>query len=158
MKIVHDLFKNLKGQWKINRSFNSSELGRVLGTAYFIGLNKDTLYYHEEGVWEFTNHTGQKQSQRISKNYSYRYYNNQISKYFADGRLFYNLQFTDESLDKAIAEHQCNNDTYHALYNFINDNQFTLIYIVKGPSKQEGIMTTFEREKNQHLTGASDRA
>jgi len=76
--------------------------------------------------------------------YEYRFAeeDNNLCKYFADGRLFYVL---DIQGNKAYGEHLCGLDLYQAEYSFIDEENFLLEYKTKGPNKDYKIFTMYKR-------------
>lgn len=111
-------------------------------------LKPNILHYQEEGV--FTSITGS--SFNASREYFYNYNKGVISVFFAKNnqaaKLFHLLEFNQIQLDfplHAKAKHICNNDTYTASYEFKNSDQFSISYVVKGPSKDYMINTLYKR-------------
>ncbi len=157
MKIGGIIFERLKGNWTFQRIL--PENGLVKGSAEFKEIKPGILNYREQGVWRRPD-----QSFAISKDYQYRYDPeiDQISVYFIDqekpAKLFYkiNIAPADEKTFaefSATGEHQCNKDNYKAQYQFINENQFSLIYFVKGPKKNYISETIWRRVNNCAIGG-----
>ncbi|GBB84740.1 hypothetical protein RclHR1_11300009 [Rhizophagus clarus] len=149
------IFKHFQGTWEIRRSIPN--YGKMEGLAFFEKNNTETdaLHYREEGV--FTTLTNEKIN--AYREYTYRYKDNDISVYFVDknseygrtrtDRLFHTLKFNDPisvgANIKATGEHFCGSDTYVATYEFCNDDEFMIIYQVKGPAKDYVTSTLFKR-------------
>ena len=138
------IFRSLEGTWKFHRVISSG--GTLDGRAIFQNSsdNPNTLLYNESGL--FLTATGAKLN--FFKKYYYQYTAtpiDSISVLFSDGRFFHMLHFEDCSTE-AQGYHLCVQDTYKALYRFINPGMFELIYTVDGPKKKYTITTTFIRE------------
>lgn len=74
------------------------------------------------------------------QSYIYRLEDNNMVKYFKDGRKFYEMRFDGHF---AYGRHLCGEDVYMAEYEFVDDDQFKLRYIIKGPKKDMVIETEF---------------
>ena len=79
-----------------------------------------------------------------------------ITKYFEDGRLFYDLQFVEQSESSALGDHLCEADRYKAFYHFISTDNFVLKYDILGPEKDYTIRTEFIRDKKDEYQDDTD--
>ena len=138
------IFSTLEGSWRISRTI--SGYGAVIGTAVFTKKEESELHYREEGDWMTTLGT----VHRVYREYIYRQaLDGEIGVYFADQpmKLLHPLQF--DASNEATGEHVCNKDSYQAKYVFVDDDCFTLAYIVKGPEKDYTIYTEFTRSTRE---------
>lgn len=142
MNNSYKIFKSLKGNWRINRTIigpDNTKIGSALGEAVF--LHKLNTCEYEENVETEFSHGKVKGSQ----NYLYKFnkINSVISKHSPDGKMLYELNI--ESSDRAIGEFICEKDEYKATYNFIDNANFIINYLVKGPNKNYKISTQYQK-------------
>lgn len=177
MKTSKQIFDYFPGIWKLTRKTSSKLQGwpghitgeciKADGYAIFVpsDTDKNLLYYAEKVTIYNLPVNNAKSFGGIEgrKRYHYRYdeETNVLSKYFTDGRLFYDVNFKSdgiESLANAIGDprrnticgsHLCEKDYYVSDYDFGvgDDGQpvFTLVYSVNGPNKCYDIQTDFEK-------------
>ncbi|AVP87536.1 hypothetical protein phytr_5950 [Candidatus Phycorickettsia trachydisci] len=144
MLTFHTLFRSLPGIWKITRNIISQiqhENLKITGHGTFITSHDDTnllLYSEKVNV----NVRGKVNTGTQKYRYKYDPTKPSVSKYFNDGRFFYELKILD--IDKMMGEHLCIKDKYTAQYIFKEDH-FTLTYAVKGPSKSYKIITEYTK-------------
>ena len=144
---TYDLFNSLKGTWKISRTVNGN--GMMHGSAQFIQIQPDVLFYRESGIFTRENNL---QTFNVYREYLYCYRDNTIYVFFAEGdqlgALLHKLHFVTNENDtnsiKAVARHICKNDCYSAEYLFSID-KIHLQYQVDGPGKNYIITTIFDR-------------
>jgi hypothetical protein len=130
---IEKLFSNLEGLWHFKRLV--SNYGTLEGTALFKKISPNTLHYREEG---HSSHG------TFFQEYLYEYAS-EISVYFMDKSLLHRLQFKHK-LTMARAEHLCKCDHYSAEYEFLNEQQWRLNYLVRGPKKDFSIQTQFTKK------------
>ncbi len=148
---VLQLFKSLKGVWKLCRRWGTH--GHMQGIACFQTWGQEeALYYQERGSATFGN-----SKRRLSayQAYTYVYEKSTISVYFGNqGQeqltgLLHTLQFhsTKNPTQSIVATgtHTCANDTYCACYTFVDQRHFQLTYQVQGPCKDYVIQTYFSK-------------
>lgn len=185
MKTSKQIFEFFPGIWKLSRQTSSTlknwpgnvtgEAIKAEGYAAFSSsdTDKNCLIYSEK-VTVFNMNFGignTDQGMEARQRYHYKYDEDTLTltKYFTDGRLFYNLNITetddasttatktssttvtsDNMLVKKIGgEHLCIQDNYVSDYKFgVGDKGqrvFTLMYSVNGPKKCYDIHTEFEQ-------------
>lgn len=125
--------------------------------------DKNLLHYSEKVTVYNMNLNNTKSPEGIEARQKYQYkYDDELAtltKYFTDGRLFYQLNFVGadgESSAKAVGdsnkicgEHLCIQDNYVSDYAFGSGSggqaAFTLTYSVNGPKKCYDIRTEYEK-------------
>ncbi len=158
MRAPAAIYRALQGSWNTRRVFSNNEF--FVGKARFKPCKHENnaLHYKEKGTY----HQMNGQEIVASQQYIYRLSNNQISAYFVDretgtnvkntNRLFHILQFEEkqkiEKSSVAKASHLCAADTYKTRYEFISEDEFNIIHIVKGPKKDYNSSTFFRRIKD----------
>lgn len=176
MKTSRQIFEYFPGIWKLNRRTSSKlkqwpgnstgEAIRADGYAIFAfsELDKNVLIYSEKvTVYNLNfNDAASAQGMEARQKYEYKYdeQTSTLSKYFSDGRLFYEINFIgsegestgtvagDTRTNKICGEHLCIQDNYVSDYKFASNRGrpvFTLTYSVNGPKKCYDIETEFER-------------
>jgi len=150
MKTIQQIFQTLAGTWTLHRTISGA--GHVDGIACFKAVAMNGLHYQEAGVFTAL---AKGNKYQIEREYFYGYdtANNKISVHFAQAEqatdLLHDLHFIPASLETiplATALHHCRYDKYEAQYSFFNDDQFKLIYSVKGPAKNYTVETLFNRK------------
>lgn len=142
MPVLDTFFHSLPGIWKITRNIVSQiahENLKSVGYGVFILPQDDpNLLLYSEKVK--VNICGKINVGTQRYQYKYDPATSSISKYFNDGRFFYELNILNE--EKIVGEYLCIKDKYTAQY-FFKKDQFTLTYFVKGPSKSYQIITEY---------------
>lgn len=139
MSAVAQIFRRLEGRWKFKRAI--PEHGTVEGLATFEKLNDDStnvLRYKEDGTFQ----TLEKKVFNVSREYEYRLNDEKISVYL-ENRLLHDLEF--KTPVTAVGTHLCGGDVYDATYDFVDSQNFELVYRVIGSNKNYSIHTTFTR-------------
>ena len=136
-----DYFFYLKGSWDFQRSISNGS--KVIGKALFQIRGENTLHYREEGILT----TPEGNSLTCYQEYVYRLEDGAIHLFFNENplRFFYTVRLTDPFLRRACGEHLCLSDLYRATYFFESERNFTLQYVVNGPSKNYQIITKFSK-------------
>lgn len=178
MKTSRQIFDYFPGIWKLKRRTSSklkhwpgSSIGEAIradGFAVFAPSEseKNVLLYSEKvTVYNLNfNDPASAQGLQARQKYQYKYdeETSTLSKYFTDGRLFYNVNLIkpegestgtaaggDPRANKICGEHLCIQDNYVSDYKFGLGNfgqpVFTLTYSVNGPKKCYDIETDFEK-------------
>ena len=129
-----------RGEWSFKRTVSGQ--GKIEGTAHFLPLTHTALQYREKGILL---HTSGQQFDTF-RDYIYRFDEGQIAVYFSEKpeRLLHKLLIKG---NQAKGTHQCDQDSYEALYTFTSPQQFSLTYWVKGPRKDHVIHTLFNRQQ-----------
>lgn len=137
------LFDYFVGSWKINRILGN--LGVAEGSALFEPYSTRQLNYSECLKTEYKDFES---IQQAARNYIYIYHEQDkiITKNYEDRSLLYNLDFSPCG-NCASGTHLCGNDLYNAYYTFIDSDNFTLKYLVKGPYKDFTIRSRFIKMK-----------
>jgi hypothetical protein len=142
--LVLKVFQALDGMWKIDRIIKPG--GVMTGQAEFRPVSKTQYHYTERG--RLTTEAGDV-IEDVTRAYIYKFEDNTIQIYYADGpdngALFQTLNFIDESC--ATAEHLCGQDLYKSEYQFNFPDSFTIKHVVKGPKKDYVSETVFTRLK-----------
>ncbi len=141
-------FQRLSGSWIISRFISNH--GCVRGDATFRQIETNVLHYHEQGLLTLES---SKRTLACYRDYVYRYEyeSDAIFVYFVEAgkadRLFHMLRFplSDEP-SVARATHHCKSDTYEAIYELINADNFKITYKVSGPNKNYESHTFFQRK------------
>ena len=161
------VFNLLSGMWTISRKIPG--YGEMKGIANFDStVNSNELKYKEKGLFIFDNGN----QCEAHREYLYRLNkkNNEIEVYFIENddnfnRLFHTLEFINNNIEdsnkvssllitpqqeqqqflSAKALHNCCEDTYKIKYEIFKDNQFNIIYIVNGPTKNYVSETCFTK-------------
>ncbi len=154
------IFQSLKGSWKFERTFRHFPLKphalqqetepafspfiHMEGTASFNPITESEFHYEEKGLLTVS----EKKQFNATQNYIYRLESGQIQVYFNEKppRLFLSLQFVQDQV--AEASHICSEDLYHATYNFLGQEQFSIHYRIEGPRKNYEIHTLYELHFN----------
>lgn len=184
MKTSRQIFDYFPGIWKLNRRTSSQlkqwqnnsmgEAIRADGYAVFTPCEneKNTLFYSEKVTVYNLNLNGSTSTQGMEARQRYQYkYDEEtstLSKYFTDGRLFYDVKFIgqegesmgmvtgDTSINKVCGAHLCIQDNYVSDYKFgVGDHGqpvFTLTYSVNGPKKCYDIQTDYEKLDENDVT------
>lgn len=177
MKSSKQIFDFFPGIWKLTRSTSSSlkswpgyatgECIRAEGYAVFAPseLDKNLLVYSEKVTVYNLNVNNAKGGEGIEARQRYHYrYNDEtavLSKYFTDGRLFYDVNIVgdngestvrpdgDTKANKICGAHLCMQDNYVSDYKLgvgtDGQPQFTLVYSVNGPKKCYDIRTDYRK-------------
>lgn len=177
MKSSKQIFEYFPGIWKLTRKTSptlkiwpansTGECIKADGYAVFAPSEADRnlLLYSEKVTVYNLNVNNAKSGEGIEARQRYHYrYNEEtsvLSKYFADGRLFYDVNFVSDSgestvkavgdpqKNKICGEHLCIQDNYVSDYKFGvgDDGQsvFTLTYSVSGPNKCYDIQTDYAK-------------
>lgn len=180
MKTSKQIFGYFPGIWKLNRRTYSNPKNRAhaessgciniraIGYAIFEPSEVDTnLLIYSEKVMVYNlgwDKAGSVDGTEARQRYHYRYNEESsvLSKYFADGRHFYDIHFVSEdglsTSSTAIGDpegniicgsHLCIQDQYESSYKFDDGKNgklaFTLIYDVNGPKKCYKIETHYEK-------------
>ncbi len=134
-------FKTLRGSWVFERSVNDLLLMR--GKASFCAVKSvfPSYSYYEEGENLETENI-------FYKEYFFSLTERGIEIFFASLKQkqghFLTLKFISDQT--AIAQHICQKDLYEAQYDFVNNDQFTVRFIVKGPRKDFALFSAFSRD------------
>lgn len=138
------VFQALDGMWKIDRIIKPG--GVMTGQVEFRPVSETQYHYTEQG--RLTTEAGNV-IEDVTRAYIYKFENNTIQIYYADGpdngALFQTLNFIDKSC--ATAEHFCGQDLYKSEYQFNFADSFTIRHIVTGPKKDYVSETVFTRLK-----------
>ena len=135
------MFQVLKGTWKFDRAITGH--GSMKGTANFRNTAPETLDYDESGI-----HAAKGGVVDFYQSYIYVRQDGEILVTFKDGRPFHRLDFarSPENLLTATAVHLCGDDVYSGHYVFLDNDNFSLRWDVKGPRKDYMIETTYVRQ------------
>lgn len=149
-KAAERFFKQMIGNWTINRSIISNDItiGTAEGLAKITQLDSSTLLYKEKVVATLYNSI----SINATKEYKFVLAEGALTKKFVEpnaDRTFYELLFTEEGT--ASGSHLCEKDHYTALYDVSQYNTFSIRYDILGPEKDSAITTSFCR-----LSGATE--
>ena len=142
--IEREIFCYFIGSWRIKRVLGN--IGIAEGRAIF---EPDLKHKYQLNYSELlgTNYTDFPSIQYAVRNYIYLYHKQDgtISKNYEDGSILYNLDFSSYR-NYASGAYLCGKDTYNAHYSFIDSQNFTLEYVVKGPHKDFTIYSHFIRK------------
>ncbi len=156
MKITtNTFFPYLKGSWKIIRIMDflsNNYIPNIINSGKaIIAQEKENILCHQEKL---------DLSNPKCKMISYRYYNyiftkNNVALYKKISEkieFMFNLKFENNI---AHGEYLCNQDLYKATYNFIDQNNFKIVFDILGPEKNYSITSYFSRmeENNINLSG-----
>jgi hypothetical protein len=132
------IFQTLPGQWRIKRELPNH--GSASGLATVTQFD-DPHNYKEEVRVKFS---GYPDITIAHQEYTFKYnpHNNTIKQLTSSAELMYELEIDGGG---ATGRYLCGSDSYLANYHFIEDNKFTLTYIVQGPYKNYTISTIFEK-------------
>ncbi len=139
------IFSKLPGSWTFSRTIPN--FGTMSGRAVFSLMpnEENFLHYREEGVITLAI---TKTTQAFFKEYIYGCSQTHITIYFNENprRTYHVLNL--EKKTGCEADHQCNDDSYHGIYDFNepHQGQFKITYQVKGPKKDSVIVTQFTKE------------
>lgn len=148
-----DIFECLKGSWRLTREI--TQLDKMIitmeGEASFCPLpnHPNRLEYHETVT--LYDHKQQTSSEAFQTYfYEFNEEHNSLTKFFRDGRMFYQLMQTKDNF--ITGSHLCKQDLYHALYEFHPHSHqtltnFTCTYNVTGPYKNHRIVSQYVRHK-----------
>ena len=136
---IEEIFAQLaKNKWHLERLLGS--YGAAQGAAIFSKRSNGDLDY-QETVQVINSEASTRYN--ASRQYIYQQDGDKIRQYFSDNRLFCVLSKTDDNVWQG--EHQCGNDHYKAIYNFYNQDRFTINYEVVGPQKNYLIKTEYRK-------------
>lgn len=143
MIINQEKFAFFEGEWVFDRFITGSFA--MKGFASFLPFQDVTPSYSYREDGEFTTPHGDHFP--FYRDYIYCLNPDSIDVYFASHQKkqghFYRLNFSSDN--KASGSHLCRDDFYKATYTFLNENNFSLQFEVKGPRKDFLIETTFKR-------------
>jgi hypothetical protein len=144
--MIQEKFYNLEGSWSIKRNIVDMAYGNGgygEGKASFIHSNNDrnTLLYKEILSLNLVQERG---CATAHQEYRFVYDGKDgfVSKYTSSGDLMYKLDMGEQN---ATGIYLCGSDQYIAIYNFIDNNKFTLTYKVSGDRKNYTAITEFEK-------------
>lgn len=146
----------LKGFWSLKRKVIDNNSAEIImsGTGYALfsshnndttvnDKNNETLLYSEKIFLDILPNPA-KQS------YIYKNNGSSITKFFRDGRLFYELEFTEGQ--KAKGKHLCARDFYSSNYNYsCDDHKLTITYTVNGPAKNHQIISEYFHKDDEEI-------
>jgi hypothetical protein len=138
---VVDLRAFLTGSWQFDRSLLDqcrSVSGTVNGRAHFVPSRR-SLLYEEHGMLTFGAHHGPAE-QRLK--FELPSENWRASVRFCDGRTFHEL---DLSQGEAAVSYACDPDLYEGRFVAMSANQWQSAWNVKGPRKDQEIVTLYTR-------------
>lgn len=135
-----DLFKNLEASWHVDRTIKPG--GVMIGQVEFKPASETEYHYTEQGTLTTD---ASDVIEDVTRAYTYKFENDTIQIYYADGpdkdRLFQTLEFIEKN--KAIAEHLCGDDLYQSEYEFDLPHGFKITHRVTGPKKDYVSVTNF---------------
>ncbi|MEM8554931.1 MAG: DUF6314 family protein [Pseudomonadota bacterium] len=134
--------KSLAGHWRARRHIEDARAG---GTAYLSGV----AVFSQTGPQDMTYREGGRlfmpngQVFEASRTYLWKFpATSPIQVCFEDGRLFHLLDPSE--LGKEIT-HLCGEDTYRGTITIDGDQEWTTIWTVKGPRKDQQLTTRYAR-------------
>lgn len=148
------IFQNLEGTWAFSRIIKDRlALAEhyAVGEAVFLkegNKNPVILLYHEKGK---VNLSDLEKELGFERKYIFKLKNDEIHIIFNDGiskgKLYQKLIPEGDSSGRYIGtEHLCVRDNYEGRYAFPNDQEFSILYFIKGPKKNMEIETRFEKQ------------
>ncbi|MBN2790714.1 MAG: hypothetical protein JXR69_11035 [Candidatus Delongbacteria bacterium] len=150
MSYIKDIFENLEGSWTLNREFVDLDTGvkhSASGNAVFKKNKANILAYEETGVLSLPENSA---NLNFTRKYLYELKDNAIHIILDDGinrgDLFQKLIPTEDERVFKGTEHLCVNDTYNGTYHFINENEFSIEIIKKGPRMNVEIKTSYRKK------------
>ena len=137
---IDDLMEYFRGEWHLTRHITDNKSGlnaSVDGLARFSGMGH-ILNYTETGTMLHGEYRG-----IVTQNYIYDF----------TGPLAVNILFTDRGLfhklelhsGQASVSHWCDPDQYEGHYHLQNQEIWVLVWKVKGPRKNNVILTNYTR-------------
>lgn len=150
-----EIFKNLEGTWSFSRIIRDRKANTehyAVGEVVFSREEldkKNTLHYKEMGK---VNLSEINKELEFNRKYIYELRNDEIHIIFNDGiskgKLYQKLIPEEDSFGRFIGtDHLCVRDNYEGRYSFPNDQEFSILYFVKGPEKNMQIETKFEKQE-----------
>lgn len=139
---VSNLRAYLVGTWTLTRNVEdglTGDCGRFIGKATFEPVGLD-LIGREEGMLSFRLYCDV-----VTRCYYYSFPTRKVSYvHFDHGGFFHCL---DLSVGHCAAEHFCGADRYHGNFWAQGADLWTVVWRVRGPDKDHGIVSYFEREE-----------
>jgi hypothetical protein len=157
------------GNWKIEKIINNikhpdqSCTGK--GLAKFTAVGDPNSLILNEAVNLVLK--GELYPQKATKSYKYEFKGSKVTKYY-ESKLGQQIEFIkmfDLSFDGSEVIHGrgsylCENDKYDCIFNFFDENKFSVLYIVSGYNKSYTSTTIFTRDVPTldivHLSGVDE--
>jgi len=124
------LAQYLKGSWQLTRligDYANQETGQFVGRAEFVG-DLERLEYHESGAVKLGHFRGD-----ATRAYQFTFPKPHVAfvKY-PDGKPFFVLECVNQ---QGFCQHHCGDDNYQGRLRIINDHEWQMTWVVRGPKK-----------------------
>ncbi|MDX2049578.1 MAG: DUF6314 family protein [Rickettsiaceae bacterium] len=146
---AQDIFSLLQGKWALSRYISHSTFAQDIyegfGFAIISSESEYIIKYHEKlklkNLSSLSSSSLEIDGER-AYHYIYHHDQDQITKYFIDGSLFYDIKILHS---ECTGSYFCERDIYKAKYCFENNHSFLLKYEVSGLKKDYVIGTRYTR-------------
>jgi hypothetical protein len=138
-----DVFRRLTGLWVFERTVEG--YGTMNGSAEITPIDQDWLAYREQGQFRLLN--GQELG--TQREYLFAVRPDGFNVFFKENppRLFQEVMLSPRGdALSASAAHQCSNDLYASVYQFLPDGAFVIRHAAKGPRKNYTMVTIYRRD------------